>query len=322
MTLVVKTDGFIDVGPAQLAYFDGMGIEFVERTCLTEPEMIAACAEADALMVLREPVNRSVIGKLRRCKVIGRFGVGLDTIDVPAATEAGIRVTYVPDANFQEVAAHALAMMLALVRRLPRYDRALRGGHWRAMQDGSGMRRLDRLTLGIVGYGRIGRDLARKAKGLGLTVAAYDPHIPAAGIEADGVRVMQLDALIAGVDILTLHVPLSATTRNMIDAAAIATMKPGAVLINVSRGGLVDEAALAAAIADGRLAGAGIDTFATEPPDASHPLFALDNVIVTPHAAHFSVESYDEVRNKVFADVAAVLRGQEPLYPVNAPARR
>jgi D-3-phosphoglycerate dehydrogenase len=254
---------------------------------------------------------------LKKCRVISRFGVGLDSIDVPAATRAGIRVTNVPDSNIDEVSTHALAMILGLLRKLKTFDRAVRAGRWDSLADGVGIRRLDQLTLGIVGFGRVGREVARKAKPFGLSIAAYDPYLPPETMLSHGVRPMALEEIVEGADVLSLHIPLTPETANLLNAERISRMKPGSFLVNVSRGGLVDEDALCAALQSGHLAGAGIDTVAREPMGSNHCLLDFAQVFLSPHAAHFSRSSYAEVRSKAFADVARVLRGEEPVYAVN-----
>ena len=314
---IVKTDGMLAVEPEQLAYFAGIGAEFVEKTLLTEDELIAECADADALLILREPITPRVIAALKKCKVIGRFGVGLDTIDVPAATTAGIRITNVPDSNIDEVSTHAMAMILALVRRLKRFDTAVRAGRWTALSDGEGITRPDRQTLGLVGFGQIGRLTARKARAFGYEIIAYDPYMRSERITAEGAKPVSFDELIASADIVSLHIPATPETANIISSDVIGRMKDGAILINVSRGGLVDEAALAEALKSGKLAAAGLDALAQEPPSPDNPLLGVENLLLSPHAAHYSTQSYAEVRNKAFADVAAVLRGEKPKYPVN-----
>jgi D-3-phosphoglycerate dehydrogenase / 2-oxoglutarate reductase len=314
---IIKTDGMLTVEAEQMAYLAGMDVEFVEKTLLTEDALIAECADADALLVLREPITARVLAALPKLKVIGRFGVGLDTIDVDACTRAGVQVTNVPDSNLDEVSTHALAMILALVRRLKLYDTAVRNGRWKALADGEGITRPDRQTLGLIGFGQIGRLTARKAAAFGYRIAAYDPHMPADRIEAAGATPVSLDELIERSDIISLHVPFTPETSNIISRERIARMREGAILINVSRGGLIDEEALAEALASGQIAAAGLDTLAAEPPSPDNPLLKLDNVLLSPHAAHYSTQSYAEVRSKVFADVAAVLRGETPRYPVN-----
>ncbi|MES0029089.1 C-terminal binding protein [Mesorhizobium sp. M0040] len=314
---IIKTDGVLSVEEEQLRYLDGLSAEFVEKTLLTEDALIEHCRDADALMVLREPITARVLAELKRLKVIGRFGVGLDSIDVEAASRAGVQVTYVPDANLVEVSTHAMALILALTRRLKQFDSAVRAGRWAAMTDGAGITRPDRQILGLIGFGQIGRLTAERARVFGYHIIAYDPHMPAERIAAGGAEPVGFDELLARADIVSLHVPATPETRNIMSAQALSRMKEGAILINVARGGLVDEVALADAIRRGHLAGAGIDTFEREPPSPDNPLLALDTVLVSPHAAHYSTQSYAEVRNKVFADVASVLRGGKPVYPVN-----
>lgn len=314
---IIKTDGMLTVEPEQMAYLDGLDIDFVEKTLLTEEALIAECRDADALMVLREPITERVLAALPKLKVIGRFGVGLDTIDVDAATRAGVQVTYVPDSNLDEVSTHALALILALVRRLKLYDTAVRNGRWKALADGEGITRPSHQTLGLIGFGQIGRLTARKAAAFGYKIIAYDPHMTAERIAVEGAVPVSLDQLIDSADIISLHVPFTPETQNILSRDAIARMREGAIVINVSRGGLIDEAALAEALVSGQIAAAGLDTLASEPPEADNPLLKLDNVLLSPHAAHYSTQSYAEVRSKVFADVVAVLKGEPPKYPVN-----
>lgn len=317
MTAVIKTDGLLITEAEDVACLDGLGVDYREETCLTEDALIDKCRDAAGLLVLREPVTASVLDQLPECKVITRFGVGLDTVDVPAATERGIRVTNVPDANAPEVAAHALAMIMSLVRRLPHFTSAIRSGTWSYFETGQGMRRIDQLTLGVVGFGRTGRRVATAGAAIGFNVRAFDPLVPADVIRAGGAEPPDLEEIITGSDIVSLHIPLSPETRNLIDRAAISRMRDGAILVNVSRGGLVDETALAEALTAGRLAGAGLDAFAREPLPADSPLMNIPSVLLSPHAGHYSRESYRETVYKAFADVARVLRGEEPVYPVN-----
>jgi D-3-phosphoglycerate dehydrogenase len=286
MFKVVKTDGMLQTEAEQMAQFDGLAVNFVEATCLTEEALIAACADADAVLALREPFTEKVMQAMPKCKIISRFGVGLDSIDVPAATAAGIRVANVPDSNFDEVSTHALAMLLALLRRLPQYDAAVRAGRWDALGGGVGIRRPSHMTLGLAGFGRIGRDFARKAQAVGFQLQAFDPHMPAKVFEEAGVKQVSFEQLLVSSDVLSLHVPLIDSTANLIDADALGQMRAGSYIINVSRGGLIDERALAAALASGHIAGAGIDTLASEPPQADNPLLKQANLLLSPHAAH------------------------------------
>lgn len=315
---IVKCDGVLTVEPEQYAYLAGLDATLIEKTLLNEDDLIEQCYDADALMILREPVTERVVKALPKLKVIGRFGVGLDSIDVEACTQAGVQVTYVPDSNLDEVSTHAVAMMLALARRLKRYDTAVRAGRWQAMVEGEGIIRPSHQTLGLIGFGQIGRMTARKAAAFGYKVVAYDPYMAPESIAATGVEAATFEEVITQSDIVSLHVPATPETQNIISKDVLARMKKGAILINVSRGGLVDEGALADALKSAHLSGAGIDTLVQEPPRPDNPLLRVENLLLSPHAAHYSKQSYAEVRNKVFADVAAVLRNQTPKYGINS----
>jgi phosphoglycerate dehydrogenase-like enzyme len=272
--------------------------------------------DADALLVLAEQLDAEAIGQLRNCRSITRFGVGVDTVDIAAATARRIWVTNVPDANYREVAVHAIALALAVSRRLPQLDRGIRHHGWAASVV-PGVHRPDEQTFGVVGLGRIGRRTAEMARAIGYRVIGHDPAVPAERAADAGVELLSLERVIADSDILSLHVPLIDSTRGLLDAPAIATMRPGAIVVNVSRGGLIDENALADALAEGRLFGAGIDAFEVEPLPDSSPLRGLDSVVLSPHAGHWSEESWSETKRKAVADVLRVLRGERPRYPVN-----
>jgi D-3-phosphoglycerate dehydrogenase len=282
----------------------------------TEEALIEHAAGASALLVVKEPITARVLDHLADCKVVTRFGVGLDTVDVAAATERGIRVTNVPDANFKEVSAHALAVILSLVRRIPQFDAAARRGDWN-LAVGAEIRRLEELVLGVIGIGRIGGRVASGARALGFTVLGFDPHLPDEMIRARGADPVPLDELVSASDIVTLHVPLTDETRGIVSRERLAQMRHGAILANTSRGGLVDEDALVEALVAGRLAGAALDAFEQEPLPLDSPLLSAPNAILTPHVAHYSIASRREVASKAIADVARVLRGEAPRYPVN-----
>lgn len=315
--LVVRTDGILEIAQEDVDLLAEAGLDFREATCTSEQDVIDAARGASGLLVLAEPITARVLDALPDLEVVARFGVGLDTVDVPAATARGVRVVNVPDANTPEVAAHAIALILALVRRLPQHDHTIRSGRWGFGEGGVGTRRLEHLTLGILGFGRIGRRVAEGCRHLGLGVIVHDPHLPAEQIAAAGFEAVGFDELVARSDVLSLHVPLTDENRDLIDAEVLARMPQGAIVVNVSRGGLIDEAALAAALDSGQLSGAGIDTFAREPLAADSPLRGRPNAILTPHAAHYSTESLRETIHRAFADVARVLRGEAPRDPVN-----
>ncbi len=288
----------------------GARVTFVDT--LDAPEV----RRADALLVTTQPVTASTIGTLERCKIISRVGVGLDNIDLPAATARGIWVTNVPDYAIDEVSMHAIALLLAHMRRIPTYAAATRAGHWDG-STASTMRRPGLTTLGVLGFGRIGRAVAAKARGLGLRVLAHDPQLPAATIAAAGAEPVGWERLLSTVDYLSLHLPLAPGSWPLIDGAALALLSPHAYLINTARGGLIDEAALLAALRAGRLAGAALDVLATEPPASDHPLLADPRVTVTPHIAWGSAEASEDVRTKGADEVVRVLRGERPRCPAN-----
>lgn len=281
-----------------------------------EEELVALASEVDAILTCWNRVSAAVLEAAPHCQVVARYGVGLDNIDVARAGELGILVTNVPRFCEDEVAEHALALILALTRNVVRFARQTSGGDWNNAAFGS-MRRLRGQVLGLIGYGSLGRALAGRARALGMDVAVFsrtplnDPH-------ADRVMLAtSLDELLARCDVVSLHVPLTEATRGMIGARELALMKPGALLINTSRGAVVDADALAQAVSGGHLGGAGIDVMAAEPPPRDHPLLALDRVIVTPHAAFFSAESTLALQHGAAGAVTDVLVGRMPANLVN-----
>jgi phosphoglycerate dehydrogenase-like enzyme len=315
---VVLTSKSLPIDESNLAAFNGMDVEFVAIDGSSEQQLIDGTHDADALIVVMEDISATVISHLEHCRSISRLGIGYDTIDVPAATEHGVWVTNVPDANYREVAVHAMAMALALTRKLPTWDAAMKTEGWAPFTLGAGIRRPDDQLFGLIGIGRIGQRVAAMAAAAGYRVQAYDPILTEERARELGIDLVTLDQAIATSNVLSLHVPLTDSTRGMIDADAIAQMPAGSVLVNVSRGGLVDEAALATALENGHLAGAGIDVFVNEPLEAGNPLLTAPRILLSPHAAHYSAESFDETRQKVFDEAARVLLGEPPRYPVNS----
>jgi len=315
--LVVRTDGILQIEDEDVALLTAAGLRYSEATCKSEEEVIAAGQGAAGLLVLAEPITARVLDALPDLKVVARFGVGLDTIDIPAATARGVRIVNVPDANTTEVAAHAMALILTLVRRIPQLNGAVQEGKWGFRNGGEGIRRISQQTAGILGFGRIGRLVAESCRQLGFSVLVHDPFVDDSVVEAAGFSPVPLDALVRSSDVLSLHVPMSEENRNIIGREAIASMRDGAIIVNVSRGGLIDEVALAAAVSSGKLAGAGIDTVAEEPLASDSPLRGHPGILITPHAAHYSAESFRETVHRAYADVARVLSGQPPQNPVN-----
>ena len=323
---VVSTSGRYDFEfeREMLAKADDLAIELRSAVCTDEDDIIAAGQEADAMLAsTREAFTRRVIENLPRCKVIARYGVGLDNVDLEAATDCDIVVTHFPGYCTAEVADHAFAFLLALNRRIVEVDRDLRRGAWSA--HGPMTRQILRgpvpplreQTLGIIGFGRIGKTVARRAAPFDLTILASDPYLDPGEITALGVEPVTLDELLARSDYVSIHCPLTPDTRGLIDAAAIARMKPGAVLINTARGPIVDLDAATAALQSGELAGAALDVFTPEPLPADSPLYELPNVILTPHAAYYSERSVEIVRRETLSGALAVLRNERPRVVAN-----
>src|SRR5258707_2347596 len=277
--------------------------------------------QAEALLVRSETrVTAELLKSAPRLRVIGRAGAGVDTIDVAAATARGIVVVNAPGGNAVAAAEHSLALMFALARRVAAADASLKRGEWsRSRYIGS---ELTGKTLGLIGLGRVGSEVARRAQGLDMRVIVFDPYVPDEHVQRIGLEPVELDTLLASADFVSLHVPLTEATRGILNAERIAAMRPGAFVVNCARGGLVDEPALLAALDEGRLAGAGIDVFGSEPVSASDPLPKHPKVVATPHLGASTVEAQANVATEVAHEVLAVLEGQPTQFAVNVPSLR
>jgi D-3-phosphoglycerate dehydrogenase len=287
------------------------------RTGLSADELRAAIGEFDALIVRSQvDVDAALIAAGSRLQVIGRAGVGVDNVDLDAATRAGITVVNAPTGNTIAAAEHTLALLLALARRVPAADASVRRGEW-ARGPLQGVQLRGR-TLGIIGLGKIGMAVAERTRALGMTLLGSDPYVTAEQAALRGVELVELGRLLERSDAVTVHVPLSRATTGLIDARAIARMKPGAFVLNVARGGIVDEAAVAAALHEGRLGGAGIDVFEAEPPTGS-PLLDAPNTVLTPHLGASTAEAQIAVAEEIAEQVLDVLDGRPARYAVNAP---
>ena len=282
-----------------------------------EDEMIARTRDADALVVSSWPVTRGVMSALEGLKVVVRTGVGYDVIDVPAATELGVIVVNIPDLWIREVANHALALLLAWNRGVVIMDRQVHAGVWSGKVPGSRTGALHGETVGIVGLGNIGSAFARRVAALETKVIACDPYVDDQRFAALDVERVSLETLAERSDYVSVHTLLNAETRHLIGEAFFRRMKPTAILINTSRGPVVDEQALARALRDKRLAGAALDVWEEEPVTAANPLLKMDNVIATPHAAYFSSSAVAQIPRRCGEEVARVLTGQRPLNVVN-----
>lgn len=284
--------------------------------CRTEDEVIAQCADAEALIIMYAPMTRRVMQHLKRCKIIARYGVGVDTIDLAAAAELGIVASNVPDYGTQEVSDHALAMMLCLTRKIALANAFVKRGQWdfHLVQP---IFRHQVQTIGIIGMGRIGSAMAGKAHALGMRVVAFDPYLGNMGRLPDYVTPVSLEDLLREADVVSVHCPLNDETRNLLDEEKLALMKPSAYLVNTARGNIVNEIALEKMLAEKRIAGAALDVLGSEPGRADHPLFKYDNFLCTPHMAWHSSESAQELKRKAAEEVRRVVRGEAPLYQVN-----
>ncbi|MDQ7842227.1 MAG: C-terminal binding protein [Armatimonadota bacterium] len=313
---VVVTDYVFPSLDIEREVLGAIGAELVALQASREAELVPAVGDADGLLVCYAPVTRRVIEAARRCRVIARYGIGLDNVDLAAAAERGIVVTNVPDYCVDEVSDHALALLLACARRIVDLHDRVRSGRWDA-RDAVPIHRLRGQVLGLVGLGKIPRALAAKAQALGLEVIAADPYVDAETMKRLGVRKVELAELLAESDFVSVHAPLLPETRGLIGEDALRRMKPTAYLINTARGPIVDEQALARALREGWIAGAALDVLATEPPGPDHPLRGLDRVVLTPHVAFYSEESLQELQRKAAEEVARVLTGQPPRYAVS-----
>jgi len=282
-----------------------------------EDELVELVRDADAILTCFAPVTPLVIAAGRRLRVVGRYGVGTDNIAVEEATRRGLPVTNVPVYCTDEVAEHVLGMLLALVRGFALYDRAVRAGNW-SLGVGLPTRRVAGSTLGVIGFGAIGQTVARKARGLDMKVIAHDAD--EARVREAGVEPVALDELARRADAISVHVPLLDSTRHLVDAEFLKAMKPTAYLLNAARGAIVDLDALAKALADGTIAGAGIDVFEPERIPADHLLLQQDRLLATPHTAFYSEESMRDLARHAAENVAAVLRGEQPAATVNRDA--
>jgi D-3-phosphoglycerate dehydrogenase / 2-oxoglutarate reductase len=288
-----------------------------ERPGLARDELCSILPGYDALIVRSQvQVDAPVIAAGGRLQVIGRAGVGVDNVDLDAATRAGITVVNAPTGNTIAAAEHTLALLYGIARKIAAADASVRRGEWKRTQF-TGLELRGR-TLGIVGLGKIGQAIAARARAMEMTVLAADPYVTAEGAAHHGVELVGFDELLARADVVSIHVPLSRATRNMISAKQLAKMKPGAILLNVARGGVVDEAAVAAALAAGTLGGAGVDVFEVEPPVGS-PLLEAPNTLLTPHLGASTAEAQVAVAEEVADQVLDVLAGRSARYAVNAP---
>lgn len=318
---VAVTDYSFPTLDTERAILEPLGCQLAAKQCRSPAEMIDLVADADAVITQFAPVTAEVIGSMRRARVIVRYGIGVDNVNLDAARERNIPVCNVPAYCIDEVADHTLAMILALTRQIVANSNHIRAGNWGLAAPLASMHALRQLTVGIVALGRIGRAVAARLRAFGCPLLAFDPQVPAAEIERAGCVSVTLDKLLGEADVVTLHCPSTAATRKLIDGAALAKMKRGALLINVARGDVVDTAAMIEALRGGQLGGAGLDVCDPEPVPADSPLRTMGNVILSPHVASTSVPAMTALRTEVAQTVARALRGELLVNVVNGVKR-
>ncbi len=321
--VVISDSDYGDDAAVERAMLEPIGARVVLLQAKSEePALLQEASDCDAIMTQYARVGARTVAAMRRCKVIARYGIGVDIVDVDAATAAGLLVTNVRDYCTEEVADHAIALWLTLARKIPAYDRATHRGVWR-WQAAAPVHRIRGRTMGIVSFGRIGRAIGARALAFGVELLVHDPYVPAEVIAAHGGTKVEKDDLLRRADYIMMQVPMTPETRHFLGPREFGLVKPGVFLVNTGRGPTVDNRALHEALVSGRVAGAALDDPEEEPAKkarwnpADNPLFGLDNVLVTPHTAYYSEQSIALARETACSEVRRVLSGERPRNPVN-----
>jgi len=307
---------------AEIEAFSAAGVNVTQAEAVDSELARTVLPSIDSLLIISARIRRETIDELERCRVIMRYGSGTDNVDVDYATQKGIIVANVPNFCLSEVADHTMALILALARKVVLLDRDMRVGRWKA-RSREDVRRISGKTLGLIGFGRIGQEVARRASAFDLKIIVHDPFINTVRAKSFKVELVGLGDLLQRADFVSLHTPLNEETRHMIGEPELKEMKSDSVLVNTSRGGLVDEAALVRALTEGWIGGAGIDVYESlpmfdpNPAFVHHPLFDLDNVILTPHSAGISAESLEQLKFQGATEAIRVLNGRAPQNWVN-----
>jgi len=317
-TVAVADSVFPNLDPAT-AVLSAIGAELKMASDSSSEAVLAAAADADAVLVTYAKITAEMIAKMPKVKIISRFGIGVDNVDLDAATKAGIVVTKVPDYCIDEVSDHAMALLLTIVRKIPAASEQVHAGIWK-MPNFVPIYRLRGSTLGLAGFGRIPQLVVPKAQAFGIKVVAYDPFVPADVFKSLGVEQVDFEQLLSVSDYISVHCPLTPETKGLFGESAFKKMKKKAYLVNTARGPVVDEAALAKALDAGEIAGAGLDVMTNEPPVGS-PLLGNKKVIITPHTSFYSEESLVDLQTKAAQEVANVLTGKPARNPVNQVAK-
>lgn len=293
--------------------FARIGGELILAQVRGEEELIRACREADGLINQYALLTRRVLEHLPKCKVVARYGVGVDSIDLKAATDLGIVVANVPDYCIEEVAGHAVALILTLARKTAFFDRSVKSGRW-DFHLGVPINRMKGKSLGLIGSGRIGLEVAKIMSAFGIRVQAYDPYLTES---PEGIQLREFETVLSESDFISIHCPLNESTLHLIGEKEFKKMRKKPILINTSRGPIVDEKALVRALEEGQISGAGLDVLEKEPPETGNPLLRMENVILSPHAGFYSVESISELKRRTAKNVSEVLQGRWPGTAVN-----
>jgi D-3-phosphoglycerate dehydrogenase len=322
---VVRVDRLDNLEPALIAMTEEaeelaiVNAELVIADCASEDDIIEAVKDADAVLTAAAKITRHIMGAMPKCKVIVRYGVGFDNVDIAAATDYHILVVNIPDFCLEEVSNHAITLLLACAKKLVLLNDNLKQGYWaKCKRTLSPMGSIYGQTLGIVGCGRIGRLTAIKAQCFDLKVLGYDPYVTNSQVKACGICLVSLPDLLKASDFISLHVPLNKETWHLMGDKEFKQMKPNTYFVNTSRGAVVDEVALIKALEDKWIAGAGLDVFEKEPVNPKSPLFSMENVLVTPHSASYCDASFERLKRRVGQEAARVLSGRWPENVVNS----
>ena len=317
---VVFTDSHLFKPREELEILEKLDCQVVQAVCKTEEETIVACRDAHAVLNTSAKITRRVIAELKEALVICRYGIGVDNVDIPAATEHGIIVANVPDFCFDQVADTAMSLILSVPRKVHLLNNLVHQGIWKK-DVAKPVHNFRGATLGIFAFGNIGRNVCRRAIPFGFRIIVHDPYLTPEKVREYPVTLVDFGTLLKESDLLTIHAPLTEETRHKFDEAAFRRMKPSAFFFNLGRGPIHDQKALTRALKEGWIAGAGLDVLEKEPPDSEDPILMLDNVVFTPHYASYTEEAYQELQVKTGENAAAVLRGEFPKYVFNPEVR-
>lgn len=291
-------------------------VDFLKFNCLTEEDIINQMSECDICLVVSSPFTRRVIEALPKCKGILRYGIGLDNVDVAAATERKVQVCYEPAYCVEDVATHAFIMMLDLSKKISMLDKEVRAGNW-GFSIGYPARRLQGKTIGLLGFGNIAQRLAELVQVFNMDIVTFDPFVSNETTSKKGIRKVEFEELLAVSDFISIHCPLTESTRHLLSTEQFSKMRPTAFVINTSRGPIIDTNALVQALEAGKICGAGLDVHENEPLNKEHPLCKMNNVILTPHAGFYTEEAFFRLRTSIIEQTIAILKSEKPAYIAN-----